>query len=579
MTERSEDGQESTQEADLVLRVRGVQVAYGGRTVVHGIDLDIRRGEIVAVVGESGSGKSTTAHALLGLLAENGRVTAGSATLGGERLIGAGDQELNRLRGERVGFVPQDPGTGLNPVQRVGNQIAEVLIVHGRATKRGAAREAVRILAEAGVDRPDLRARQYPGALSGGQRQRVLIGIATACEPDLVIADEPTSALDVTVQKRILDHLEQRVRRTGAAVLLVTHDLAVAADRADRVVVMKDGRIVETGRTADVPAAPQHEYTRALLAAAPSFSDAAPPSRPPRDALLTVRDVARTFRVSGVGSVAAVRPSSLTVHRGRTTSLVGESGSGKTTLARIAVGLERADSGVVTLGDVVLPSPGRGPVGRWRSARPVGRRRSASELRAWRRRVQLVHQNPYAALNPSLSIERIVREPLDAFGIGDRRDRTAAVAEMLDRVALPREFLRRRPAELSGGQRQRVAIARALVLQPDVVVLDEPVSALDVSVQARILDLLADLQRDLDVAYLFVSHDLAVVRRISDTVAVMQAGRIVEQGSAAAVFDDPQAQYTRDLLAAVPGTGGIGGFAHAESNPVSRGAPLLGSAT
>lgn len=523
-----------------VLQISGLRVAYGAGptavTAVYGIDLEVHPGEVVAVVGESGSGKSTTAHSVVGL--GTGRVVAGTVHFNGARIDHLGERSMEKLRGARIGLVPQDPASSLNPVTRIGEQVAEVLRIHGRADRRTARSEAIRILTEAGLDDPELRARQYPQDLSGGQRQRVLIGIALACAPELVIADEPTSALDVTVQKRILDHLDNRVSATGSAVLLITHDLGVAADRADRIVVMSGGRIVEEGTADQILTAPRHDYTRALLDAAPSIrTDTARGPRPPVDGppLVKVEQLSKSFPVGRGRTLDAVTRVSFDIHRGRTLSLVGESGSGKTTTARIVARLETATSGQVSVG-----------------GRPVTALRGR-ELRDFRRRVQLVHQNPYSALNPKLTVEQIVTEPLSAFGIGTRGTRRASARELLDQVALGDEYLSRRPAQLSGGQRQRVAIARALVLNPDLVVLDEPVSALDVRVQAEILDLLARLQREHDLGYLFISHDLAVVRQISDDVVVMRHGEAVESGEVAEVFGRPRHEYTRQLLEAIPG--------------------------
>ncbi|MFE3196183.1 ABC transporter ATP-binding protein [Nocardia sp. NPDC059240] len=526
---------------DHLLSIEGLQVEYRGSTgttaAVRGVSLEVRRGETVALVGESGSGKSTLAHAVIGLL-NGGQVTGGEITFAGERIEQAPERTLRRIRGAHIGLVPQDPGTSLNPVLRIGEQVGEVLRIHGRADRRTARLEAVRILEEAGLDRPELRARQYPQDLSGGQRQRVLIGIALACGPELVIADEPTSALDVTVQRRILDHLARRTEETGAAVLLITHDLAVAAERADRIAVMREGLIVETGTAAEVLGNPRHEYTRRLIAAAPSLeaADAVPP-RPARERttpLLTATGLRKSFRITKDFTLAAVDDVSLEIHRGETLAVVGESGSGKSTTARIIARLAESDAGTVTFdGQDITALRGSG-------------------LRALRRRIQVVYQNPYVSLNPKLSIGKIVAEPLQAFGIGDRRSRRDQVAELLDQVALPAAYLDRRPAELSGGQRQRVAIARALALRPELLVLDEPVSALDVSVQAQILELLERLQAELGLAYLFISHDLAVVRRLADRVAVMRQGVVVETADTAQLFDHPANDYTRELLAAVP---------------------------
>ncbi|ARE33148.1 MULTISPECIES: dipeptide ABC transporter ATP-binding protein [Rhodococcus] len=526
----------STTEEQL-LSVADLQIAYGAEPAVSGVSFSVGRGEVVAVVGESGSGKSTTAHAILGLLAGSGHVTGGTVEFEGEQIDSYSDRAWQRIRGARIGLVPQDPTTSLNPVTRIGDQVAEVLRIHGLADRRKARLDAVEVLERAGIDRPEIRARQYPHELSGGMRQRVLIGIALVANPALVIADEPTSALDVTVQRRILDHLDERIAESGAAVLLITHDLGVAADRADRILVMQGGRIVESGRTADILDNPRDEYTKKLLSSAPSLSSG-PVVRPVRQdtsPLLTLTGITKHFNVGRGSSITAVNEVSLTVPRGQTVSLVGESGSGKSTTARIAVRLEQADAGTISFdGHDITKVKG-------------------SDLRELRRKIQLVYQNPYASLDPKLSVQDIVAEPLRAFKVGGRSQQQTRAAELLDQVALPEQFLSRKPAELSGGQRQRVAIARALALKPDLLVLDEPVSALDVSVQAQILALLDELQRELGLTYLFISHDLAVVRQISDVVGVMQAGRLLEIGTTTEIFDNPRNEYTRTLLDAIPG--------------------------
>ncbi|MFD0691895.1 dipeptide ABC transporter ATP-binding protein [Actinomadura fibrosa] len=542
---------EQTRDDGALLEVRGLSVSYRTRTglleAVRDVDLDVRAGEIVALVGESGSGKSTTAHAVTRLLADNASVDAGRIVFGGRDLATLSERELRTVRGAQIGLVPQDPAVSLNPVKRVGEQVAEVLRLHGLATRRTAPPAAVELLGRAGLPDPATRARQYPHELSGGMRQRALIAIAIAAGPKLIVADEPTSALDVTVQRRILDHLQHLTGELGSAVLLVTHDLGVAADRADRVVVMSRGRVVETGPARRVLDDPRDAYTRRLLRSAPSLAAAeprTPPAAPvPGDGaaapLVEVEHLVKEFPLPhGSGSartVRAVDDVDLTVHRGETLALVGESGSGKSTTARLVLRLVPPTSGrIVFDGEDVTALRGE-------------------KLRRLRRRAQLVYQNPYASLDPRFTIGEVVTEPLRAFRIGDRASRTARARELLDRVALPAATLDRRPAELSGGQRQRVAIARALALGPDLVVCDEPVSALDVSVQAQVLELLAELQAATGVAYLFISHDLAVVRRIAHRVAVMRAGRIVETGATGRIFDDPAHPYTRELLAAIPG--------------------------
>ncbi|WP_456788918.1 dipeptide ABC transporter ATP-binding protein [Cellulomonas sp. P5_C5] len=528
-----------------VLQVRDLVVEYESRDervqAVRGISFDVHAGEVVALVGESGSGKSTTAHAVVGLLPGGGQVVGGSVRLHGGELVGLTGKAWQQVRGARIGLVPQDPGIALNPVTRIGDQVAEVLRIHGRVRRAAAAEQAVEILRSVGLSDPEARARQYPHELSGGMRQRVLIGIALALEPALVIADEPTSALDVTVQRRVLDLLDDLTSRTGSAVLFITHDLAVAADRADRVVVMKDGEIVEQGLTAEVLGAPSHPYTRALLAAAPQLTvrERVAPVAPPvgETSLLDVLSVSKKFRLPGHAgrTVQAVDDVSFSVPKGGAFGLVGESGSGKSTVARLVLQLTSPDSGTVLLDGVPVSDP---------AGRALLRRRS-----------QLVHQNPFASLDPRFTVARIIDEPLRSHRVGSRSQRRDRVVELLEQVALGAAYASRRPGELSGGQRQRVAIARALALEPDLLVLDEPTSALDVSVQAQILALLDRLRRDRGLTYLFISHDLAVVRQVVDRVGVLHDGRLVEVGPTHDVFDDPQDPYTAELVGAIPGRG------------------------
>jgi peptide/nickel transport system ATP-binding protein len=526
-----------------LVEITGLDVGYlrhrRVRPAVAGLDLTVGHGEVVAIVGESGSGKTTTANAIIGLLPANGRITAGSAIVDGVETAGAKESALRRLRGSVVGLIPQDPMVGLNPTMRIGAQVAEAVRLRGVPGPRVAA-EVVAFLDQAGVPDPESRARQYPHELSGGLRQRALIAVALAGRPKLIIADEPTSALDVTVQKRILDHLGGLVREHGISLLIITHDLAVAAERADRVVVMRDGRKIEEGDPRTILDSPREGYTRQLIAAVPRpeprFDVRGAPAPAP---ILAVTEVSKTFPAGdarrGRRGFNALDRVSFAVPRGRTHALVGESGCGKTTALRVALGLEPPTSGSVRLDGTEIAGLS------WGKLRPL------------RRKAQLVHQDPFATLDPRFTIGQSVTEPLVSFRIGDRRTRQARARELLDQVALPASYLDRLPTELSGGQRQRVAIARALAPEPELIMLDEPVSALDVLVQEQILELLADLQRALGLTYLFVSHDLAVVAQISHTVSVMSGGRVVEDGPVAEVFTSPRSSYTRELLDAVPG--------------------------
>ena len=576
------DAPQQTGGATPLLSIRDLEVTFrtesGSATAVRGVSFDVHAGQTVAVVGESGSGKSTTAAAVIGLLAANGSVTSGQIVFEGEDLVALGPDAMRRLRGSRIGMVPQDPMSNLNPVRRVGAQVDETLQDTGVVRGRRARARTVELLTEAGLPDAERRAQQYPHEFSGGMRQRALIAMGLAARPRLLIADEPTSALDVTVQRTILDGLTDLADRLGVAVLLITHDLGLAAERADRVVVMYRGEVVEEGDARSILTEPRHEYTRRLLAAAPSLASrrielarhgvevvgadaqdllvtpadavatatTSAPRRPPvpQDApqpLVEVDHVTKVFRIRGRGLLGrsaeftAVDDVSLVVPRGRTVAVVGESGSGKSTVARMMLGLLEPTSGSIRFdGADVVQSDRAGEVG-------------------FRRRVQPIFQDPYASLDHLFTVYRTVEEPLRAHRIGDRASRHARVRELMEQVALPAGLLRRYPAELSGGQRQRVAIARALALEPELVVCDEAVSALDVIVQSQILRLLAELQERLGLTYLFISHDLAVVRQVADEVCVMQEGRVVERGTVDDVFDDPRTAYTRTLLDAIPG--------------------------
>lgn len=546
-----------------VLAIRDLSVSFRSRgselEVVKGVSIEVHAGRTVALVGESGSGKSTTAAAINRLLPENGRITGGQVLFDGQDLAKLSEREMVSVRGAGIGLVPQDPMSNLNPLMRIGNQIAEALVVHDLASGKTAKLRAVELLEMVGIPDPAQRTNQYPHEFSGGMRQRVLIAMGLACRPKLIIADEPTSALDVTVQRKILDLLDELTAQMGTSVFLITHDLGIAAERADTVAVMFRGEIVESGDAEQILANPEHEYTRKLLRAAPSLSSistarglnaisvvdrirvGSPQSSMPLNVnLVDVQELSKVFtiRTSGTGVASeftAVDAINFTIPRGQTVSIVGESGSGKSTIANLVLGLEDATSGRILFDETDVATLGR------------------KELFAFRRRVQPVFQNPYASLDPRYTVGQSIAEPLRVHDIGTSATRREMVARLLDQVALPATMSARLPHELSGGQQQRVAIARALALTPELVVLDEAVSALDVLVQEQILELLSELQGELDLSYLFISHDLAVVRMISHFVHVMQRGRIVESGTPQQIFDTPQVVYTQELLAAIPG--------------------------
>lgn len=534
------------------IRIEHLTITYAtNRREVHAVkdaSFSIDRGQTAAIVGESGSGKSTIADTLLGILPHTAKVS-GTVEVLGHSLLDADERTLRALRGKVVAFVPQDPQTSLDPTMKIGSQIDEVIQSHHTIAKSDARKRTLELLAEVGFDDPKLRAGQYPHELSGGLKQRVLIAAALASDPDVVVADEPTSALDVTVQKKVLDLLENLVRERGITLLMITHDLAVAADRADKVIVMNRGVIVEQGPTHQMLEHPQDPYTVRLLESAPAFhvdderelgqtvdriiADAEPDVK-----LGTVewRNVTKLFKVDTPDrQFAASNHISLTAEPGTTLAIVGESGSGKTTLLRMLLALERPTSGQIFIeGQDIATLNGR-------------------QLREVRRNIQLVQQNPFDSIDPRMSIRDAIEEPLKAFRIGNRAERDARAAELIERVALPQSVLKARAGELSGGQCQRVAIARALAIRPRIIVLDEPVSALDVTVQAQILDLLAELQRELGLTYIVVSHDLAVVAQIANKVAVIEKGNLVEQGTVADVLGNPQHEYTRRLVDSIPG--------------------------
>ncbi|WP_454878396.1 dipeptide ABC transporter ATP-binding protein [Serratia inhibens] len=529
--------------ATPLLELDKVSIAYqeatGSRRVVHDVSFSIQPGEVVALVGESGSGKTTTAQAIIGLLTENGRLEQGAIRLNGTDIAHWSSRRLDAVRGAQISLIPQDPSSSLNPVKTIGEQVAEIVNIHRRLPRKQVQQRVLELLNRVGLTHPELRVRQYPHELSGGMKQRVLIAIAIALQPALIIADEPTSALDVTVQKRILDLIDELRQEFGTAVLLVTHDLAVAAERADRLLVFRHGRVQEQGATAEVLRAPASDYTRRLFADVPSLAGAAAPrlNLGTQAPAIQVNGLVKDFRLAGSGgkSYRALDQVSFSVQSGTTHALVGESGSGKTTLARCLLGFQRPDAGQIIIDGTDFT------------------RLKGEALRQFRRRIQLVYQNPFGSLDPSQTLYQVIEEPLLNFEPLGKTERHRRVRELFERVALPDDLLGRKPRELSGGQRQRVAIARALVLQPRVLVLDEATSALDVTVQAQILRLLQDLQQALGLTYLFISHDLATVRQISHSVSVLHRGQQVDGGATRDLFAMPGSDYTRQLIEAIPG--------------------------
>ncbi|AVH98577.1 MULTISPECIES: dipeptide ABC transporter ATP-binding protein [Streptomyces] len=528
---------DTTRAERALVTVEDLRISFGRgsrRTeVVHGVDLTLRAGECLALVGESGSGKTLTGRTLAGLTGPGATVTARTLDFDGRDLTALDERAWRRLRGAEIGLVLQDALVSLDPLRRVGAEIEESLANHGIGTRRDRPDRAVELLREVAVPAPERRARQFPHQLSGGQRQRALIASALAAGPRVLIADEPTTALDTTVQAQILDLLAAR-RDAGTALLLISHDLAAVARLADRIAVMRDGRIVESGPAAKVLAAPAHPYTRRLLDAVPDARAARRPSAGSGGAgteVLRADGLVKRYAGPG-GGTTALDGVSCVLHAGETLGVLGESGSGKSTLARIVLGLTEPDQGSVTL--LGRPWSGAGE-------------RSRAALRG---RIQLVQQDPLSSFDPRWTVERIVAEALGAGGRRAARRHRERVVELLGLVGMGPELLDRGPRGLSGGQRQRVAVARALAPEPDVLVCDEPVSALDVSVQAQVLEVFERVREQLGVALLFISHDLGVVRRVSDRVAVMRAGGVVETGPSEQVFTRPEHPWTRELLGA-----------------------------
>ncbi|MGO3327233.1 dipeptide ABC transporter ATP-binding protein [Gordonia sp. (in: high G+C Gram-positive bacteria)] len=526
----------------LALEVSDLHVGFDyPRPAVAGISLSVGRGEIVALVGESGSGKTMTARAAIGLLPV-GATATGSVKVDGVEVLGRSERELTAVRGDRVAMVFQEPQTALNPVQTIGWQLRQALTRHRRLSRADARRRAIELLTLVEIPDPQTRLGYYPHQLSGGQKQRVVIALAVASDPALLLADEPTTALDVTVQREILELLVRLRDKTEAGILLITHNLGVVAEIADRVVVVQLGEVVETADVHQIFAAPNQPYTRQLLAAVPRLdvggTDTAAGTAPDaHDAtpVVCVDSITVTHPGRfGAAAHTALSEVSLQVAPGEVLGIVGESGSGKTTLGRTVGGILPTAAGrILVNGDDIA-------------------RLSGKQLKAVRRRIAFVPQDPSASLNPRFTVAESIREPLEIQGLGNRRWRARRVVQLLSEVQLPTSFASRLPHELSGGQRQRVALARALSANPELLIADEPTSALDVSVQARVLELFAELQNELGFAAMFISHDLAVVRQVSDRVAVLRSGRLVETGVADALFASPSTDYTRALVDAVP---------------------------
>ncbi|AMG83284.1 MULTISPECIES: dipeptide ABC transporter ATP-binding protein [Microbacterium] len=542
-----------------VLQVQDLTVSYGDVMPVQGITFAVRPGERIGLVGESGSGKSLTALSIMRL--NDGATLGGSIRLRDRELLTLSPREMTRVRGGEIAMVYQDPMSSLNPVRTIGHQLVEAIRLHDRVSAAAARARAVELLTEVGVPLPEERLGQYPHEFSGGMRQRVMIAMAMSSRPAVLIADEPTTALDVTTQSRIIDLLDRLAEDHGTAVVLITHDLGVAAGFCERIHVMRHGRVVEEGPVDRIYAAPEHPYTQALLGAVVDLTvdvqqpirtaaevlergteplaeagsiSAVDRARESGDVLVDVQGVSKVFTLGSGRRVTAVDDVSFQIRRGETVGLVGESGSGKSTVSKAVLALGGIDGGTVVF-DGQRPHDLRG-----------------EELRRLRKRMQMVFQDPFSALNRRQTVAQIIEAPLRAHGIGTRASRAEKVRETMHRVRLDEEFAHRLPRSMSGGQCQRVSIARSLVLEPEFLVLDESVSALDVSIQAQVLNLLRELQAELGLTYLFISHDLAVIRYMSSTVAVMQQGRIVEIGARDALFANPQHEYTRGLMAAIP---------------------------
>jgi len=548
---------------EVVLTVSDLTVKYGDTTPVDGVSFALRRGERIGLVGESGSGKSLTALSIMGL-ADRAKL-GGTIDLNGTNLLSLSSKQMTRIRGGRVAMVYQDPMSSLNPVMTIGRQLTEAIRLHSTATKASAHLQAIELLTEVGVPFPEERMKQYAHEFSGGMRQRVMIAMAMSGKPDVLIADEPTTALDVTTQAVIIDLLDRLATEHGTAVVLITHDLGIAAGFCESIHVMRHGKIVESAPATQLYAHPENDYSKVLLqsvvdltidvtkpipvassqapasahtVASPTTTPTTSPTTSPTsesgEVVLSVSGLNKTFQLGSGRKITAIDNVSFKVRRGETFGLVGESGSGKSTVSRAVLGLMKVDSGSVDFqgNDVHALKP--------------------TALRSLRRRMQMVFQDPFSSLNRRQTVSQIIESPLIAHRIGTRSEREAKVAEMLELVGLGAEFADRYPRTMSGGQCQRVSIARSLVLDPDFMVLDESVSALDVSIQAQVLNLLRELQQRLGLTYLFISHDLAVIRYMADNIAVMRRGEIVELASRDELYSNPQHEYTRSLMAAIP---------------------------
>ena len=539
--------------SDKRLIVDGLNIDFAGKRVVHNLSFTLEPGQTLALVGESGSGKSVTARSLIGLTAANAQVSARTLSYGGQDLLSLSERQWRDVRGRQVGFVLQDALVSLDPLRPVGKEILEVLKTHRWGDRRSRRERVLELLQLVGVPEPELRALQRPDQLSGGLRQRALIASALALDPGLVIADEPTTALDATVQAQILGVL-QDIKARGNSLLIISHDLAVVAQLADHVLVLRHGEVVEQGPMEQVLRNPRHPYTRSLLDAVPAEHPRGARLSPGRqpvatrpatgELLLQARDLGKRYIGPDRQLRQVVDGVSFDLYAGRTLGIVGESGSGKSTVARIALGLLEPDAGSVRF----LDQPWAGTA----NAAPLEKDR-----RARRSEISVIYQDPLSSFDPRWSVGQILADALDVAGVAPT-EQPERVAQLLSQVRLPADLANRRPLQLSGGQRQRVAIARAIASNPKVIVCDEPVSALDVSVQAQVLDLLADLQAELGLAYLFISHDLGVIRHVSDEVLVMRQGQVVESASVEDLFNHPQHDYTRRLLGAVPRLPGAG---------------------